>query len=102
MISKMSDITVLTTLLVGMTMAVANSTYAASEEKNVVQVKAAAVQPSAHLKVLVFPVVIKEVVKNTQVEKADSKVLGNSDTINRNPFFVRNPFNFEEPFEEFE
>lgn len=90
--------TILTALLVGMTFALVNSTYAASEEKNAVIVKAAVVHPVVPPKVLVFHVFIKEPVEKVKVEQADSKALLNRNVIIRNPFFVRNPFNFEEPF----
>jgi len=52
--------TILTALLVGLTLPVVNSTYAAAEEQNVVIVKAADIHPIVHPKVIVFPVVIKE------------------------------------------
>lgn len=90
--------TILTALLVGMTFALVNSTYAASAEKHVVMVKAAVVNPIVPPKVLVFPVVIKEQVEKVKVEQADSKVLVNRNAMSKNPVIIRNPFIFEEPF----
>jgi len=94
--------TILTTLLAGMTFAMVNSTYAASEEKNAVPVKAAVVLPVVHSKVLVFPIVIKEAVVKIKAVKADSKVSANRNALIKNQIFVRNPFFLEEAFEEFD
>ena len=94
--------TILTALLAGMTFVAASSTYAASEGKNVVQVKAAAAHPTLPPKVLVFPIVIKEAIVKVRVEKTDSKLPADRNKVIRNPLFLRNQFFFNEAFEEFD
>lgn len=91
---------IVASLLIGLAFATAGNASAAGEDKNVVAVVAAAVNPALQPKVLIFPVAVKGVGVTESAAKADSKVPTKRDAASRKPFSLNAPFFLENPFEE--